>query len=286
MRLDENQMIKLKKIELDILKAFIDVCEKLNLKYYVIGGTLLGAVRHKGFIPWDDDIDVGMMRKDYEIFLEKGQALLPDYYFIQTRKTDPNYPIFFAKIRDSRTTFIETAVKNIKINHGVYLDIFPLDYYPENKIKGKWIEFKKKVIYLRRRSVFTLDEKSKGSIFKETLAKVLGLFTRIFYPTINSAFKAWNKLCLKTKESKFIENYGGAWGVKEIAPIDWFKANTQLEFEKINVLAPDGYDKWLKKVYGNYMKLPPIEKQVSHHHTDIIDLSKSYTYYIDKKEKK
>ena len=284
MRINDLTLQKLKKIEFDLLKAFIEVCNKLNLQYYVVYGTLLGAARHKGFIPWDDDIDVGMLRKDYEIFLEKGQALLPDYYFLQTRNTDPNYPIFFAKMRDSRTTFMASDITKINMNHGVYIDIFPLDYYPENKLKGKWIEFKKKVILVRRRSILMLDERSKGSIFKECSAKVLGLCARLFYPTMNSAYKAWEKLCTKTKESKLIVNNSGSCEKKEVVPIEWFNGVIKLEFEGIQVNAPIEYDKYLTRIYGNYMELPPIDKQVPHHYTKVIDLEKSYLEYIQSKK--
>ena len=88
MILDETQMNRIKEIELDMLKAFVSICDQLGLKYYLIGGTLLGAVRHKGFIPWDDDIDVGMPREDYEVFVEKAGKLLPDYIFLQNYRTD------------------------------------------------------------------------------------------------------------------------------------------------------------------------------------------------------
>ena len=128
---------RLKEIELAIFRAFIDVCDKLNLKYYLLAGTLLGAVRHQGFIPWDDDIDVGMPREDYEIFVEKGQALLPKEYFIQTFKTDPDYAANFAKIRNCGTTFLETSVRNCNINHGVFIDVFPLHVYSADKTAQK-----------------------------------------------------------------------------------------------------------------------------------------------------
>ncbi len=276
MELDDLILQKLKQVELNILKTFIGVCEKLDLKYYVIDGTLLGAVRHKGFIPWDDDIDVGMMRKDYEIFLEKGQALLPDYYFIQTRNTDPNYPMFFAKIRDSRTTFVESAVKNIKMNHGVYIDIFPLDYYPENKIKGKWIEFKKKILLARKMESYSIDNRSKVSITKSYAKKILCFLSKIFYPTINSAFISWNKLYLNINHSNLITNHGGAYYQKAVMPFIFFNNVVKLDFENIQVNAPAEYDKYLTKIYGNYMKFPPIENQIPHHNTEIIDLEKSY----------
>jgi len=82
---DKKEMEELKAVELELLKSFIDCCNRLNLGYYLLGGSMLGAVRHKGFIPWDDDIDVAMKREDYEVFLRNAQKILPDYYFVQTR---------------------------------------------------------------------------------------------------------------------------------------------------------------------------------------------------------
>ena len=119
--------LELKKIELEMFKYYLAICEKHDLKYFLIGGTLLGAVRHKGFIPWDDDIDIGMPRPDYEKFLLVAQKELPEHIFLQTHNTDIEYPNCFAKLRNSDTTFIETSCKKLKINHGIYIDIFPLD---------------------------------------------------------------------------------------------------------------------------------------------------------------
>ena len=117
MELSEKQLNRLKAIELEMLRSFIEVCKELDLKYYLLGGTLLGAVRHKGFIPWDDDIDIGMPRKDYEVFISKAQNLLPVHLFVQTFQTDPQFPSAYCKIRNSNTTFLETAVKKINMNH-------------------------------------------------------------------------------------------------------------------------------------------------------------------------
>ena len=135
----QEQLQKMQEVEIDLFKAFIEVCQKLQLKYYLLGGTLLGAVRHKGFIPWDDDIDVGMPRKDYEIFIQKAQDLLPEHYFVQTLYSEPTIPYNFCKIRNSNTTFVEYSIKKLNINHGVYIDVFPLDGYPNDKKEQKKI---------------------------------------------------------------------------------------------------------------------------------------------------
>lgn len=118
------------------------MCDKLKLKYFVIGGTLIGAIRHNGFIPWDNDIDIAMPREDYEKFIKLGQKHLKKNLFIQTYKTDPNYLQNYTKIRDSNTTFIESNVKKHNINHGIFIDIFPLDtLYKFNKIKLKLLNY-------------------------------------------------------------------------------------------------------------------------------------------------
>lgn len=151
LELSDQQMKQLRQIELNILQNFIDVCEKLQIQYFVVQGTLLGTIRHQGFIPWDDDIDVGMLRADYEIFIKNGQDLLPDEYFIQTHDTDPAYPHGFAKVRNSHTAFVETTCKDIHMNHGIYIDVFPFDYYPDNWISQRIFEVKKLLLRYRIR---------------------------------------------------------------------------------------------------------------------------------------
>ena len=124
----------LKQIQTNMLKEFIEICENNKLQYFVIYGTLLGTIRHKGFIPWDDDIDVIMARNYYETFMKIGQKSLSEHLFLQNHITDKNYLCNFAKIRNNETTFIEIATQNIDINHGVYIDIFPLDGLAKNKL--------------------------------------------------------------------------------------------------------------------------------------------------------
>ena len=276
MELTKEQVEKLKIIELEIFKQFISVCEKLNLKYYLLGGTLLGAVRHQGFIPWDDDIDVGMPREDYEIFIREAQQYLPVRYFVQTNVTDPDLPMNFAKVRDSETTYIETSVKDRKINHGAYIDVFPLDKHPDDEKELK--KFQKKNVQLFRiiRKVFTLDK--RVSFLRHVKQKLIQLLPSRY--SWKKAVALREELLKSNKGEKMLANYCGAWGKKEIVPTEWYGEGAELTFEGLKVNAPKEYKAWLTQVYGDYMQLPPEEKRVGHHYTEIIDLEKSYTEYM------
>lgn len=271
---------RLKELELELFFAFIECCKKLNISYYLIGGTLLGAVRHKGFIPWDDDIDVGMLRKDYEVFIKEGQKYLPDGFFLQSRKTDPELLNNFAKIRNSKTTFIESSMKNRNINHGIYIDVFPLDYYPDDVFLQKKIDFKNKVLSIRIRKEFSLPKKNKHNFVFEFFANVLSKILSLKYPKVSDALEERDQLYKMFKNSNYIANYGGAWGKKEIVPADWYGEGVEGQFEGIKVRLPKEYDKWLTQVYGDYMQLPPQEKRVAHHYTEVIDTERPYTYYL------
>ena len=271
---------RLKSIELEMLKSFAEICEKLNLRYYLIGGTLLGAVRHRGFIPWDDDIDVGMPREDYEVFLKEAQKYLPEYYFLQTRKTDPEYLSNFAKIRDSRTTFLDKAVKHRKTNHGVYIDVFPIDYYPDTKCKQLIFDFKKFLQKFRLRGAFIIPEEEKHAAHIEFLAKMLSICLMVIYPTTTSVLDAEDRLFKKEKNSSLVANLCGYWGKREILPASLLAETCDVEFEGLYFKGPKEYDKYLTRIYGDYMKLPPVEKRVSHHYCEVIDLDKPYTEYM------
>ena len=124
-------MTPLQQRELELLRLFVRLCEQLQLRYYLVCGTALGSVKYEGFIPWDDDVDVAMPREDYEVFLEKAPSLLPEGIFLQNYRTDPAFPQIFSKLRNSNTTYIEKSAAALPINHGIFMDIFPLDGYPE-----------------------------------------------------------------------------------------------------------------------------------------------------------
>lgn len=274
MELTQAQELQIQKTGFEMFKSFIEVCNKLGLKYYILGGTMLGAVRHNGFIPWDDDIDVGMPRTDYNVFMQRAQLHLPNYYFLQNFESDIEYPLCCAKIRDSRTAYIETAFNDRKINHGVFMDIFPLDYYPDSKIR--------QVIFDKKMSIY--DKKIRDSLnmhqSKSLKSRLLSIFVNILLPDVHTACVKKNRLMSSVKKSNTVANICGAWGKREYVPAEWFGNGVMLKFESICVSAPIEYDKWLTKVYGDYMSLPPEEKRKAHHAVDIIDFDKSYTEYI------
>ena len=267
MELTTAQLDGLKKVELNILKAFVDICDKLDLRYYVLGGTMLGAVRHQGFIPWDDDIDVGMPRQDYEILLAKGQDLLPEGLFLQTHITDPDYPANFAKIRDSRTTFVESSLKNCHIDHGIYIDVFPLDFYPDTSVKA--FERKKLLLSLRITDAFSTTG-------MKTKTKMVRCLSRVLYPSIKGAVAKREQLFRSVTKGEKIANHCGAWGKKEIVPAHGYGQGTDLTFEGMTVKVPDDYHSWLTQVYGDYMQLPPEEKRIPHHYVEAFDLTQPY----------
>lgn len=130
--MEENQLKNCQKIELEILKDFRQICESLGLQYYLTAGTLLGTIRHQGFIPWDDDIDVAMPREDYDKFAMLGAEKLGDGYIYQSHITEPNFPYYFAKIRKTGTRVEEPILRSIPMDQGIYIDIFPLDQCPDN----------------------------------------------------------------------------------------------------------------------------------------------------------
>lgn len=270
---------KQKTIEYDLLKQFVKICNDNNLRYYLIGGTLLGAVRHNGFIPWDDDIDVGMSRQDYEKFLSIAQPQLPEYVFLQTNKTDPNFPLNFAKLRNSNTTFIESSVKKLDINHGIYIDIFPLDSFPSGKIKQRLLLFKSKLLAVRISELYTIETNSQ---LKKLRNKVIINLMKIVYKSPYDAVKAKEKLNRKYENSntEYMINYSGAWGEKEIFLRKWFEETVDIKFEEDVFCCPKHFDEYLTRVYGDYMQLPPPEQRISHHYNELIDCDNPYTDYV------
>ena len=260
-------------ISLDLLFEFDRVCKKYGFQYFLCGGSVLGAVRHKGFIPWDDDLDAFLFRDDYEKFIQLAHEF--DYpYFLQTPETDPGYYYTMAKIRNSNTTMMSEKFKYNKFNQGVWFSVFPLDHW---KIEGqdeRWARIKELILdnstYMRMDNP-NLDEKDK-----ERVAQYSGRDPLEVNKEIHSIASEFNNqdtgyLALATTTiypTKCL-----------VYPSSVFSSAIMSDFEEYRFPIPIGYDTYLRTCFGDYMKFPPIEQRGKWHNT-IIDLDKSYLNYL------
>ena len=275
-----QQLQKMKELERSMLSVFVEACREMGLRYYLVGGTLLGAVRHEGFIPWDDDIDVAMPREDYEIFLREGQRHLPEHLFLQCLDTEPAYYANFAKIRDKRTTFVEYSIRKFPICHGVFIDIFPLDCYPDDPRKQKKMDVRQTMFKRRTRAAVEIPLRARHKFPVEMALRAVSFMTVLRWPSFRKSLEAREKLHTSVKTGEKWANYCGAWGKKEIMPASWYGAGTELTFEGLTVMGPEHWDLWLTQVYGDYMQLPPVEKRVAHHYAECIDLDMPAAEYL------
>lgn len=268
MELDQEQLKKLKEIQTDLLLHFIETCGKIGVRYYVTGGTLLGAVRHQGFIPWDDDIDVCMLREDYDKWTREAGQYLPDYIFLQTCETDKQFYKNFARLRNNRTTFILSKDRELGIHHGVFIDIFPMDNYPESFLRKRLFHLKK-LFY----SANIISNTSRGLSVKNRIKYYVKRCAQsITRNTSHSAVMKRERLYRSIPITLSIANHSGSYGKREIVPREWFVKSAKLVFEAIEVNAPANFDAYLSRIYGDYMILPPVEKRAPHHYVDSIQL--------------
>jgi len=271
-RLDEEQAKKLRECQVKMLDAVVEICNNNNLTYVLLAGTCLGAVRHKGFIPWDDDIDIGLPREDYDKLLLIANEVLPENMFCQTFENEKEYPLLYAKIRLNDSIFLERSIVQSEMHHGVFIDIFPIDGCSKSLNLAKrffrkvWL--RKNVIFLKKvkrpKSKLTLKGKIKRCLF--------AIYS--FFFTIKSCYKSLNNLLKKytVSNSSYIGNLFGAWKMKEVMRKEVMfgvdMQTTQVEFEGKIYNAPYDTHAYLTSLYGDYMTPPPPEKRISHH--DII----------------
>ncbi len=264
-------------VEIGLLKEFDRVCKLVGVKYTISSGTMLGAIRHKGFIPWDDDIDVSMIRKDYELFIREAPKYLSNRYFLEHYTTEKNCPNVFAKLKDNNTTWICYEYEKIDMNHGISMDIFPVDYVPSMK-KRPMILFMSRFLN-RIKGCYDVNYiKSLTKPFKRFVAWVF------FFPVARLLGRRrvviWQDRFDKRFKSGELTTSGGA-DREKIMPIEWFFDVGPITFAGVEVLGLKEYDKYLKVIYGDdYMELPPESKRVTHR-AKIVDTKRPYTDYIN-----
>ena len=260
MEYNEETLNKLKKVQLLSLLEIIRICNKYNITYTPIGGTLLGTIRHKGFIPWDDDIDVGMLRTEYDRFLEVAKNELRPEFFLQTYETDSNYPKSIARLCVNETTCLFKGLDKVNIHHGIFTDIFPYDNSPNNKLSIishkyslKWLKI---CVYYKYNYGCLTSIKAKVGI-------PLLSFPFIFHnkKTIRIL---WEKIMQKynSNQTEYVVRTGSQYPYEKVRVKRTFMEEIEtMEFEGFPISVMKGYDVHLSDNYGDYMELPPIEKR-------------------------
>ena len=274
--MDDITLRKVQLVQLEIAKEIDEICTKNNIKYYLIGGSLLGAIRHEGFIPWDDDLDVGMLRKDYNKFLKIAPNCLNSKYKLVDWVSDSNYPHPMAKVIKLGTVYKESKRKDCG-EQGVWVDIFPYD-----NVENKFNKFKKRVFRLKiLRSMIrakcgyeTWHSNSGISItkyLKNLPFRILSCFSskEKLVKKYESISNSCNSLTCEHVFENGTEDY-----IKWVFKKEYFENLKEYKFENIEFYGPNKYYEYLTIAYGNFMKLPPLKERENRHSIIEVDFGK------------
>ena len=277
MKNNELRSLQLKMLEM--IKYIDKLCKKNDIEYYIIYGSALGAIRHKGFIPWDDDFDIGMTYENYLKFIDVcKEQLNTKKYFLQNLDSEPNYYLSFMKLRDITTTLIEEGNKDRDITYGVYVDIFPFVGIPKNKLKRKFIEINR--AFALSANINVINNKFLYSIFK-MIKKVIGR---------DRILKICTKNCIKYSCNDYDDwccIFDGDGMKINMTTKDIMGKPKYVEFEDAKLPVPEKTGEYLKHIYGDFMKIPSEEEIKQKEHTRfVLDLEHSYKEYLKLKVSK
>ena len=269
----DNNLTDLQDNLLTMMKWFDSVCRSNGLRYYALGGTMIGAVRHEGFIPWDDDIDVGMPRKDYERLKNILGNTIHDHYVLETPSSSDicfSYP--YSKLYDINTTLIENGKRPVK--RGTFLDIFQIDGLGDSEVEAKKLYQKYRKKYRFFISRVAAIRKGRGCL-KNAAIVLSRLIPFVNDRTLRIKLETPSEIS-DFDTSKWVSYLYGNWGVREVMPREVFGHPADYKFEDMIIMGVSNYDEYLTRVYGDWRKLPPKEKQITHHDFAYLDLKQSY----------
>ena len=272
----KSEINELQKIQLSMLKDFDAVCQKHRISYQLFSGTALGAVRHKGFIPWDDDIDVVMLREDYERFFDSASKELDSNKYYVQREFSEHWPMFFSKLRLNGTTYIEKYHSHdARIHQGIYIDIFPCDNLSDNRLMQN-------LQYIASKIVIAKSLYARGYETNSTVKKCFMQFCRIL-PT-----EPFKRLCIRRNDSSSLKVHtffgGGKKFERSIYLREWFEQSVKMRFEDSEFPVSAHYDEMLRVMYGDYMVMPTLEQRVCKRHAAIVDINKPYTFHLEEQK--
>jgi len=275
--MSETFFEELHQYNLEALKAFDGFCKEYGLTYFAIGGTLLGAVRHKGFIPWDDDVDVAMPREDYDKMVTLAKEF-PKPFVLEEYRYNKEFQSYFAKIRSEEIELLETVTEEADKRRGYLIDVMPLDGTPDNGLLRKL--YFAKMMFLRflcgaanvRTGILTSRPKWEQQVLK--ICRALRLYKVL---TVQKVYKCMDKAFRRQKvhEAKQIGTLVGAYKTREIVPAEYFGLHGEavyLDFEDMKVRVPKLYEPYLTHMYGEYKNLPPESQRKAHYQGTILKL--------------
>lgn len=264
--------VRLQQAQLKIYQEIDRVCKLLKIDYMLAFGTCIGAVRHHGFIPWDDDIDLCMRVEDLDI-LHENAHLFDKSFFVQNRFSDPQYRLMITRIRDNGTTLIETTEEDRDINHGIFVDIYPLYNCSDSRFMRKKQQIDS---MLCRLMLYGQPPKNKGSILTKGSSLLLKLVPEKYRPGLVEYL--YRKYHDQKYTGYMCYHYGNR--PKAVFSYDWLFPVRYVEFEDLMAPIPSDYDNYLRQLYkGEYMELPPENERVFHHEYAYIDFDHSYLDY-------
>lgn len=272
LELTDEDKESLRRAQLELLTEFDRVCTRLGIEYFALYGTLLGAVRHQGFIPWDDDLDVGLLRADYDRLCKTIDTELGERFFFQTVDSDPHYGCMFAKLRLNGTRCVDRISYGSPQHGGIFMDVFPLDA----KAPKGWAHFEQRLMryvgfrLLYLKAGYELPMR-KGSLAVRVVQRVVrGLVRVLPRRFIIALTKRHTRLGPRHKPAQYVSLFSTYVYDRDTYEAEWIRPLTRVQFEEMTIPTLANPDAYLTRVYGDYHQLPPPEQRSAHH--DIVEL--------------